>query len=279
MIQLDRYVEVSVNAQRVEALLDFSALENAVSLKTVEAHQNLKMYDLSDGRSANSRWLHTVGMVWLPVVFGSRVEKLRCVVVDGLTKELIIGLPGLSFLGVSINFATGDVRICRRGRKVDGCTMAVKSDEMHECQTLVRDVKLKCTESSPEGNKVCTKDRMSEQVKGLAEKVVSRDAVVRDKDCRIKPNQVKKVDPVSGRGRKEGKVNVVSPEQRKFPSTITTISTIISPDHDNKRSEGESEDADESEELKQRSAESAKVDKRTHKAKRKKGRKKKGRRK
>jgi len=44
-------------------------------------------------------------------------------------------------------------------------------------------VKLKCTESSPEGNKVCTKDRMSEQVKGLAGKVVSRDAV-RDKDCR-----------------------------------------------------------------------------------------------
>ena len=272
---VDRYVEVSVNAQRVEALLDFSALENAVALKTVKVDPNLKIYDLSDGRKANSSWLHAVGMVWLPVVFGSRAEKLRCVVVDGLTKELIIGLPGLSFLGASINFATGDVRICRRGRKVDGCTMAVKSDELHECQALVRDAKMKCTESSPEGKNVCAKGRMSEQVKGLAEKVESRD-VVRGKDCRIKPNQQKKVDPVSGRGRKEGKVNVVSPEQKKLPSTITT--TIISPDHDNKRPEGESDDevADESEELKQRSAGSAKADKQAHKGKRKKSKKKKG---
>jgi len=72
---VDRYVKVSVNAQQVEALLDFSALENAVSLKTVNVDPNLKMYDLSDDRRANSRWLHTVGMVWLPVVFGSRAEK------------------------------------------------------------------------------------------------------------------------------------------------------------------------------------------------------------
>ena len=68
---VDRYVKVSVNAQQVEALLDFNALENAVALKTVEDDPNLKMYDLSDGRKANSRWLHTVGMVRLPVVIGS----------------------------------------------------------------------------------------------------------------------------------------------------------------------------------------------------------------
>ena len=32
---------------------------------------------------------------WLPVVIGSRSDKLRCVVVEGLTEKLIIGLPGL----------------------------------------------------------------------------------------------------------------------------------------------------------------------------------------
>jgi len=278
---VNRYVKVSVNEQQVEALLDFNALENAVALKTVEDDPNLKMYDLSDGRKANSRWLHTVGMVWLPVVIGSKAEKLRCVVVDGLVEKLIIGLPGLSFLGASINFATGDVRISGcRGKKVERFTVAVKSDELHECQALVIDANMKCRESSPEGKNVCAKDQLSEQVKGLAGKVESRDVVVRGKDCRIKPNQEKKADPVSGRGKKEGRVNVVSPEQRKLPSINTTTTTIISPDHDDKRSEGESdsddEDADESEELKQRSTGSTKVGKRVHKGKRKKGKKKKG---
>ena len=279
---VDRYVKVSVNAQQVEALLDFSALENAVSLKTVKDDPKLKMYDLSDDRRANSRWLHTVGMVWLPVVFGSRAEKLRCVVVDGLTEKLIIGLPGLSFLGACINFATGDLRICCHGSKVEGCTTAVKSDELHEGQALVRDAEMKCTESSPEGRNVCTKSRMSEQVKDLARKVKPcDDGVDRGKGCRVKPNQEKKVVPVSGRGRKEGKVNVVSPEQEKLSSTtIITPTTIISPDHDMMMSEGESdsddEDADESEELKQRSTGSAKVGKPAHKSKRKKGKKKKG---
>jgi len=265
---VDRYVKVSVNAQQVEALLDFSALENAVSLKTVKAVPNLKVYDLSDGRSANSRGLHTVGMVWLPVGFGSRAEKLRCVVVDGLSEELIIGLPGLSFLGAGINFATGDVRICRHGRKVDGCTTAVKSDELHEGQALVRDAGMKCTESSPEGKNGCTKSRMSEQVKDLAGKAKPRDDV-RSGDSQLKPNQEV---PVSGRGRKEGMMNVVSPK------VTTTITTTITRDHDDEVSEGDSGDevADESEGLEQRSIGSAKVGKRAHKVKRKKGKKKKG---
>jgi len=123
----------------------------------------------------------------------------------------------------------------------------------------------------------------SKKKKSFAGKVESRDFVVRGKDCRIKPNQEKKVDPVSGCGKKKGKVNVVSSEQRKLPFTTTTTTTIISPDHDDKRSEGESdsddEDADESEELKQRSTGSTKVRKRVHKGKRKKGKKKKGNRK
>jgi len=278
---VERYLKVSVNSHQVEALVDYNALENAVALKTVKVDPRLKIYDLSKERKANSPWLHTVGMVWLPVVIGSRVDKLRCVVVDGLTEELIIGLPGLSFLGASINFATGDVRISRRGRKVEGCTTAVKGDKMHDDHTLVRGAKIECTELSPEDEKrksVCTKRLMLEQVKDLAGKVKPRDDDDdRGKGCRVKPNQEKKVDPVSGRGRKEGKVNVVSPK-----ATTTTTTTIIR-DHDDEESEGEcdsgDEVADKSEELKQRDTGSAKVGKRAHKAKRKKGKKKKGNRK
>ena len=100
---VERYLTVSVNAREVEALVDYNALENAVALKTVKVDPKWKIYDLSKERKANSQWLHTVGMVWLPAVIGSRVDKLRCVVVDGLTEELIIGLPGLSFLWVRVS--------------------------------------------------------------------------------------------------------------------------------------------------------------------------------
>jgi len=277
---VDRYVKVSVNAQLVEALLDFSAMENAVALEIAKVDPKLKIYDLSDGRKANSRWLHTVGMVWLPVVIGGMAEKLRCVVIDGLTEKLVIGLHGLSFLGASINFSTGDVLISGgRGKKVEGLTMAEKSDELHKSQNLVREAGLKCGESdetSPEEMRleVCTKSQISEQVNGLAEKGKSRDDV-RNKDFTEKPSQ-KELTPVSGRGRKEGKVNVVSPEQDRF-ATTTTIN--ISPDHSYEESDGDDEDADESEELERCSHESVKVGKRTHKAKRKKGKKKKGSRK
>ena len=130
---------------------------------------------------------------------------------------------------------------------------------------------------------MCTKSQMSEQVKGLAGNVESRDVVVRGKDCWIKPSQKKDVNPVSGRGRKEGKVNVVSPEQGKFSTnTTTTSTTVISRDHDDKRSEGvsdsEDEDADVFEEVGSNQAGRAKIDKPAHKAKpKKKGKKKKGR--
>jgi len=292
-----RHISVSVNTQRVEALLDFSAMENAVSYESVKVDPKLKIYDLRDRERANSAWrLGARGMVWLPVVIGSRSDKLRCVVVEGLTEKLIIGLPGLSYLGASIDFTTGDVRIGHRGRKkVKGNTMAKNSDELHEDHVLVRDAKMKCKESRDavtskdvsskkghdEKRKECTKSQVSEQVKDLAVK----DEELRDADRVKVPNQKKKNDddPVSGRGRKEGKVNVVSPKQDKVTTTITTTTTIT-PDHDDEKSEGEwdSEDEDSSdpEELVTCCTGSAKTSKSTSKAKRKKSKKrKKGRRK
>ena len=157
---------------------------------------------------------------------------------EGLTEKLIIGLPGLSYLGASIDFATGDVRISHRGRKkVKGNTMARNSDELRKDHALVRDAKMKCKESKdavtskdvsskkgPEGSderrKECTKSQLSEQVKDLAVK----DEELRDADRVKVPNQKKKNDgdPVSVHGRKEGKV------------TIT-----ITPDHDDEKSESE----------------------------------------
>ncbi len=275
---VERYLTVSVNAHQVEALVDCNAPENAVALSTVKVDPKLKIYDLSSERKTNSHWLHTVGMVWLPVVIGSRADKLRCVVVDGLTEELIIGLPGLSFLGASINFATGDVSICRHGRKFEGCATAVKSDILHVDHELVR-ARIKYMESCPDGEKsVCTKNPMSEQVKNLAEKERPREDTGRGKGSEAKPNQEKKkVVPVSGRGRKEGRVKVVSPK----PEGKTT--TTIASDHVDEESENEydsgDEDTDESEGLKQLNSGSAKVNKRAHKTKRKKGKKKKGKRK
>ena len=130
-----------------------------------------------------------LGWVWLPVVIGSRSVKLRCVVVDNLKEKLIIGLPGLSFLGASVNFATGDVRIsCRRRKKVeDGITMAKKKEKLHEDHALVRDARTKCEEfkdtaefnavpkkkgpesdESEESVEVCIKSQLLEQAKDLA---------------------------------------------------------------------------------------------------------------
>jgi len=287
---VERYLMVSVNARQVEALIDFNAMENAVSLKTVKGYSKLKMYDLKDDRKANSPWLGALGMVWLPVVIGSRAEKLCCLVVDGLTEELIIGLPGLSFLGASINFSTGDVRIGRRRRKnVEGCTTVKKYEEVHDDHVLVREVEMKCTESkgttkskvvpvkkSPEGEvnrKECIKNQVKKRVKDLAE---NDDEFCCDgdhgKDNRKKPNQ-RKVNPVSGRGRKEGKVNVVSP-------ALQEQSNIIPDHHDYEISDSESESGDEDmsehDEVKICGNGNAKVGKRSRKAKHKKGKKKKG---
>jgi len=278
----ERHITVSVNAKPVDALLDFNAMENAVSFETVKVDPKLKIYDFQDDRvKASSRWrLGACGVVWLPIVIGSRSEKLRCVVVEGLTEKLVIGLPGLSFLGASINFATGDVRIGRRRRrKVDGScsTMAKRSDEVHEDHALVRDAMMKCTKSkdmtvpkvvsskaSPEERKECIKAKVPEQVKDLAGKKGLHDEG-RGKSKQEMPNQ-KEVDPVSGRGRKEEKVNVVSPKQEK-KLTITT------PDHDDEVSEGEcdsgDEDACEPEDIVQCSSAKGKVGKRSHKAKHK----------
>jgi len=289
---VDRHITVSVNGQQVKALLDFNAMENAVAWKTVKVDPKLKMYDFQDRDKASSKWrLGARGVVWLPVVIGSRADKLRCVVVDGLTEKLIIGLPGLSYLGASVNFSTGDVRISRRRRrrKGEGCATAKMSDEVHEDCELVRDARMKCMESegatelgvvprkSPE--KECTKSLLPVQVKDLAGRGGSRDNDGHSKEDPQKPNQKKKKEAlVSGRGRKEGEVNVVSP---KLEEKLTTIIPIPS-DHDDEESDGECnsgcEDADESEELEQRSNGSAKVGKRAHKAKRKKSKKKKGKR-
>ena len=259
----DRYLEVSVNGQQVEALIEFNALENAVSFETVKVDPKLKIYDFRDGKTSSTWRLGALGVVWLPIVIGSRSDKLRCVVVEGLTEKLIIGLPGLSFLGVSVNFATGDVRIHRRRRKkIEDNTLAKKgSDELHEGHELVRDTEAKCKKpknttcsramssdmKSPESRKECTEKQLLKQVKDLARKEVLHDDD-RSKEKQRTPNPKEDENLVSGRGRKEKKVNVVSPkhEMLNTTNTTTTITTTTIPDHDNEKSRGEY-DSDEDE--------------------------------
>jgi len=286
----ERHMAVSVDGQQVQALLDFNALENAVSLETVLVDPKLKIYSFQDERRASSEWkVGALGMVWLPVVVGSRADKLHCVVVAGLTEKLIIGLPGLSFLGASVNFATGDVRVCRRRRKkVGGCATARNCEELRDDHGLVRDMKLKRTElegtaeskvvsgmEGPEcgvGRKKCIKDRFQVQVKDLAGKKEVRVDDLNDVK-RKKPNQKDEVVPVSGPGRKEGKVNVVSPKKEE--------KSMVIPDHEDDvlddEHKGDSDSGDEK--VEQCSTRSAKAGKQKHKTKQKKSRKKKGKRK
>ena len=144
---------------------------------------------------------------------------------EGLTEKLIIGLPGLSFLGARIDFATGDVRVSRRRKKkVDGISTAERNDEMHLDQALVRGAKTGCMESkdttklravsskrSPEGEvnkKGCTESQLPRQVEDLAKKDELRDKG-HEKNVK-KPNQTKKENSLSGLGRKEGDMSVVS---------------------------------------------------------------------
>jgi len=283
---VERRIAVSVDGRQVEALLDFNAMENAVDVKTVEkVDPKLKIYDFQDRDGAGSKWKSDAcGMVWLPVVIGSRSEKLRCVVVKDLKEKLVIGLPGLSFLGASINFATGDLLVDRRKRKkVGGGTMVRRKDEVHEDCTLVREAKTKCTQSidtsksrdvsskkkSPEDDvskKKCIRKESLEQVKDLAVKEKEHVGNRGEDKCK-NPNQ-KKVAPVSGRGRKEGKVNVVSPKKDEKLNTL---------DHDEESEsdcDSESEDEGEREEVKQSDSGSAKANKGTSKTKRKKNKKK-----
>jgi len=265
----------------VEALMDFNAVENAVSFETVKDCSKLKIYEFRDGKTSSTWRFGALGVVWLPVVIGSRSDKLRCVVVDGLVEKLIIGLPGLSFLGASVNFATGDVRIQRRRRKkVEGDALAKKGGETHEVHALVRDAEMKCKRSkgikcsrvepskkSPGRNKECIKKQSSEQVKDLAGKDGLHDDD-RDIDKHKTPNPMKEKDPVSGRGEKD-EVNVVSPRQEILATTT--------PDHGDEISEGvhESEEEEDSkqEELEQCGDRGARVDKQAQKTKIKKGKK------
>ena len=280
----ERHIAVSVLERKVDALLDFNAMENAVSFEIVQVDPKLRIYEIQDTVGASKWKTGVLGMVWLPVVIGSRSDKLRCVVVKDLSEELVIGLPGLSFLGASINFATGDVRISRRRRK-NGNTMAKESDELLKGQALVRDVMLDSTKSenkkSPDVRREkCTKDLSLMSVKGLVGMEKISHDVGRVKGKHEKPNQ-KKDNPVSGPGRMEGKVNVVPPEQEKHTTTITT--TTITRDHSDEKSDGEcdssGEDASEPEEHETRSNGNAKAGKHARKAKhKKKGRKKKGKR-
>jgi len=286
---VERHVAVSVGGRQLEALLDCNAMENAVNFEIVKVDPKLKMYDFQDRDGASSKWKSDArGMVWLPVVIGSRSEKLRCVVVKDLKEKLVIGLPGLSFLGASINFATGDLHVDRRRRKkVEGDTMARRKDELHEDCTLVREAKTKCTKSvdtsrsrvvsskkSPEGGvskKECIRTGSLEQVKDLAVKE-NEHVNERGKDKCKKPNQ--KVTLVSGRGRKEGKVNVVSPKKDE---------KLITPDHDDdEESESDddsgSEDKREREEPEKSKCGNAKANKGKCRSKHKKNKKRKGRR-
>jgi len=139
------HIPVSVDGVPLEAQLDCRASENVVSLETLKfVDKDLKLYKyFGSGFNSSSGKSGAIGMVWLPVVIGSRSEKLHCVVVKDLKEKLIIGLAGMSFLGMCINFATGDVRIAPRRRKKidvvkDQTAEGRKTVELHEDCVLVR---------------------------------------------------------------------------------------------------------------------------------------------
>ena len=138
-----RHIPVSVNGKSLNAQLDCDALENAVDLGV--AKEVGLIFKVHSFYGVSSWTKGVVGMTWLPVVIGLRSEKLRCVVVENLGEKLIIGLPGMSFLGMKIDFATGDVRIGHRSkrRKVKDVTTVEDEDVLLQNQDLVKETKIK----------------------------------------------------------------------------------------------------------------------------------------
>jgi len=221
---------------------------------------------------SKSKKAGAIGMVWLPVVIGSRSEKLRCEVVENLKEKLIIGLPGLSFLGVKIDFATGDVRIGhRRKKKVEKVKTTVKKDAelLKKDGELVRETSEEAVSGGdvsskqyPETTYTIEEDRSPNQKARQANKPVAK--VSRDERRRV-PSHVE--SQVSGGGRKEEMMKrtpVVKDEMKRV--------------EDDEESDHEGDSSSEGEDGKDTTVqvESRKKSKQKHKSKKKKRKGKKG---